>query len=506
MSTARVLPLVACLLLTALSGIPAQSPRTIIVPPKVPKAEDGAGDVDGPMADLGGRIEEFKFRPVEEGTGKPIPGLRFRLLDPFGSPTTGWRKPTGPTLRFSEPAGHSFGGIELDAEGYRSLIYLTSFATDSEEKLEMRRVADRHFQVIGPDLKPASRAAVVARFGAEHFWADPMLTPRIITRGALEKAEVDNLTMKGLTVMMADEAGMVHLLQDAPITRRGPAWVEDGKLSIVALSLDGYAEEVIGADDPDQPLQLLRWASLEGTLTQGGKPVAQQPVFLWTGGSQGHNSGGRVRWMTRTDAVGRFRWDRLPPGDATLIPTLPTSGESWTGTSPFQLMVRPGITNRSNFELAGYGVRGVLQLKDPNAPRGPYRVRLVSESSSPAEAAFSSAIGGQGNRVTWTSTPGSNLEEQDLRSQGDTFQFFDVVPGRYKIIFKHAPLSNRPGDFENPDRLPSYSAMVEVSPANRKPGEVIDLGNVTVELVKRSAQLAPPFAFPRRLPPPTVEP
>ncbi len=134
--------------------------------------------------------------------------------------------------------------------------------------------------------------------------------------------------------------------------------------AIVGMTKEGYAEKYLAANEKAGTLTLQPWARLKGGLFQAGKPVAGATIVAAPirnlGGDNPHV---QDIFMTKTDASGRFEFDRLPP-----VPIFVRSVLSaWadypiTSNKSVPLILKPGKTHTVNLGGEGLQIQGRIKI------------------------------------------------------------------------------------------------------------------------------------------------
>jgi len=92
---------------------------------------------------------------------------------------------------------------------------------------------------------------------------------------------------------------------------------QSGPFKLVIFSADGYAESDPSALSKSPVIKLQAWGRIEGTLKVGSKPAADEQVVVLLDMTPPIITEPRVYHQieTKTDADGKFAFDRVPPGD-----------------------------------------------------------------------------------------------------------------------------------------------------------------------------------------------
>jgi hypothetical protein len=181
---------------------------------------------------------------------------------------------------------------------------------------------------------------------------------------------------------------------------------------IIAESDQGIVQTPLDQFTEGQELILQPWGKIEGTLNHRAKPLAGQKIALIRNG--------RLREQTEvtTDAQGRFAFDRVAPGTATIAhaeakpnPSLPID-------------VKPGETLTLDLGRTGRDVKGRFAI--PTTP--------PASTSNVTHVGTLRRTGGQASPPT-PASPFSRVEEPHnfpIASDG-SFDLKYVWPGSYEL-------------------------------------------------------------------------
>jgi hypothetical protein len=188
------------------------------------------------------------------------------------------------------------------------------------------------------------------------------------------------------------------------------------------VSKDGYAPRCVELDaralpagDPADPLiiPLSQGVEVRGVvLSVEGRPVEKQSVGWWYTpiGLQSKGMVSVLAGRVETDALGQFTFKGVPPGPLCLglyqVIGFPPKGRS-TYSSLRQLTVQ-----ESNQEVITFHVGGGTAL----------RGTLTKSSAFPMRRICLTLFDPPGDRIAVVET-----------MPGNTFEFFDLTPGRYRL-------------------------------------------------------------------------
>ncbi len=295
---------------------------------------------------------------VDADTGEPIPEftvVRGRAWGGGATEQVSWEFHTAKTGRDGrlsveqDPRRPTPFGMNIkyliSAKGY---LPETSDTIQSSgwHKLDFRLMKGRgpHGKVTLPDGSPAIGAEVVL-LGAGHS--------RLGVKELIQRGPPNPNTTR------TDEDGGFEL----------PAAIKD--LQVVAIHEKGFAE--IADFDPNQSLDLhlQPWGRVEGTLLAGTKPWANQEVMVSNrrlGNSSGLDLDFQV-FKVRTNEVGEFSIDNVPPGERQLV-LLVELGEgqnrSWAHSHIEPIDVHAGRPTKVVYGNKGRPIIGRFKFETPN--------------------------------------------------------------------------------------------------------------------------------------------
>lgn len=155
--------------------------------------------------------------------------------------------------------------------------------------------------------------------------------------------------LAGVDVVLCTPGRGVYLRNGRPVGAREPLVVQtspDGRFTfppesssclVMAMHEQGFARVSDRAEIQDITLQ--PWARVEGTVRVDGEPGAKESVkidFDEQGSRQSGTAAGRISYdyRTKTDAEGRFVFDRVPPGKARVVRFVMIPHEDSTWSEP----------------------------------------------------------------------------------------------------------------------------------------------------------------------------
>lgn len=191
----------------------------------------------------------------------------------------------------------------------------------------------------------------------------------------------------------------------------------DGEFRIVAIHEAGYGN-VAGTDhDPKRPIALQRWGRVEGTVMEGAEPAPDAVVELVAGRFGTAASSHLMREsLAHTDADGRFVFERIAPGKATVARQFETTVDGMTArglTCATDIDVAPGQTMRVQIGGRGRPVAGKVRLSVPEG-------QLWSSTGALL--------------IAPAADPQSERHRYHAAVEADgSFEFIDVEPGTYRL-------------------------------------------------------------------------
>jgi beta-lactamase regulating signal transducer with metallopeptidase domain/thiol-disulfide isomerase/thioredoxin len=375
-------------------------------------------------------------RVTDAETGGPVPG--FRLVRGQKYPRwdrmswaeneaveiTGGRY----TIRFDMPCEAFF--VRVEVPGYQPAESRAFRSTEGSQTFDfaLRRGGGLSGVVLLPDGKPAAGAEVV-------------------------------LATEELGFLM--EAGRFDRRSNFATVRTGP----DGRFTLhpkvdkyllVAASDAGYADASQDEFARSGKLLLKPWGKIEGVVWVGDRPGADQEIVYYGDISLrgGRHYGLDYGYRTRTDARGRFAFDRVAPGRGRAARVL-NHNTAWGWQEP--VVVESGRTTRVRVGGRGRAVIGRLVLDgEPETPIDWTRNPPVVIHVPPGQPQFI-----------------SNLDKDGR------FRVEDVPPGKYRFRVGSPDLPAR--GVETRVGWSERDLDVPEAPAGQ-PGQPLDLGAIEAHL------------------------
>lgn len=453
------------------------------------------------------RVSEYKVRPDGEehvvtmpsgltvfgtvrnaSTGQPIP--KFRIIT--GWPQTNYR--TGVTnaawstlerfwLNF---AGGEFrhtydegviGGVKnpgyilkFEAEGYASYISRIMAADEGEVRLDVSlNPADhREVTVVTPEGKPAAQAelALLGQGG----------------RATYTGGSFDPNNGHGMIRMIADAHGRVTLSTDDTLER------------VFIVHPSGFADLDPAAMASETTWMLLPWGRIEGQWMIGDQPIPNRE--LWLQSAEGDNDPFQFEFPTfgvKTDAQGRFSYDRVPPGRRRVVRmTRQDHGNghtSWRHGRATEVEVKPGEITEVNLGNTGYSAS--LKLVWPAGLARDPEWLIIGGIHTPHPTFPPDVAGNPEAMARWQQTPEFraavlNVRRFELSVLGDQVVAEEVEPGDYEVTLMVMKKSEGLGSM-TPVLMGNCRAHVPVEPGSGS----LNLGEIILQATPAAGPLTP---------------
>ncbi len=412
---------------------------------------------------------------VDAGSGVAIPRFRVLLDEHRG----GARRLLGEGLdgafNWEDPLTftHEYM-LEADADGYEPQVSSVRRRADGDQRFEFHLCQGGLLagQVLQPNRQPAVDAAL--GLSGDGFGLHFQPPAKLVNYGhPVNQTSTDSRGAFSLKTMV-------------------------GATSILAVHESGCAA-VPAQASTNLLIQLVAWSSIEGTVYVGSAPAPGETVDV--GFASAAYAADRPRLgfdlMTKSDSDGRFRFERVPPGNHTVFRYINFHGDrpGPIGFSHGQpVIARPGETARVTLGGKGRPVIGQFRLSHPLTNYN-WRANLVSlvqdkpELVPPQDAQFPSR---SAYFRAWNAYEASILEYYlNFRSDG-TFRVDDVPPGRYTLAFRvTAPPADPLSEFgwmSSGPVLGGITNTVVVPPiSSEQSDEPLDLGAIRVPMADAPA-------------------
>jgi beta-lactamase regulating signal transducer with metallopeptidase domain/thiol-disulfide isomerase/thioredoxin len=371
---------------------------------------------------------------VDDATGQPVPAFRVIQGTDWGQGQAIYWDLRGQRIdgrdgkfqldvSYPQP-GHA---VRIDAEGYAPAPSRVFKSDEKSVALEFR--LKKAEMIVGtlkmPDGKPVVGAEVVICAGQNGAY---------IRNGAIDRSG-EALTVK------SDANGQFRILPQL------------GKYALAVLHAGGYAEVMGSEFEKTRQIMVQPWGRIEGTARVGSKAKAgealnvsrQDPVFMQSDSPRIYHD-----IQTTTDDQGRFVFERVPAGPATVAMQVKLS-PNMTGYSQSTFVeVKAGETVR--VELGGKGRPVVGKVSIPEALKGKVNWAMSNTSMAPQVNFPQPKLPDDWAKMTnearqtfydaWRKTPEGQAAEKmqremkwyAVRIEGDnTFRVDDVLAGKYQL-------------------------------------------------------------------------
>ena len=132
---------------------------------------------------------------------------------------------------------------------------------------------------------------------------------------------------------------------------------------IVAATEDGFASAPVEQVRTSGVLMLQAYGAIEGQLTIAGEPSAGSGLLFTLqniGVSTDFNS-----FRTETDREGKFKFEKVPPGEGQLVRLTPMQNRGWMHGQAKTVTVQPGATTYVTLGDSGAVIKGHVTLQSP---------------------------------------------------------------------------------------------------------------------------------------------
>lgn len=222
---------------------------------------------------------------------------------------------------------------------------------------------------------------------------------------------------------------------------------------LVAESDAGIAQIPLDTFTDNQDVVLQPWATIEGTLRRGDTPLPNHRFLLNPGDPSSNNR------EATTDAQGRFRFDRVPPGDTLLTCQPPANTPDTMPIGMLPLTAKPGETLTLDLGRTGRDVTGRVTppTPSPGAKTQSKLVGLIVRTDRPTDGA--------------PRAPLATRQEFPVSPDG-SFKLPHVWPGSYTIHIMHH-------QSDGPTTRATSTASTTFTIADENAGTPLDLGTLT---------------------------
>jgi uncharacterized GH25 family protein len=248
-----------------------------------------------------------------------------------------------------EPNEEETNGVKVEADDYAAKLEKIPAAENGVVQLTLR-------------LKPslAVRGVVVNAQGQPVAGATVALTRNNPQSGSQLQLRKGRLTSysRDSRIVTTDAAGK--------FTLGSPP--ETGGL-VVAAAESGFARAAVEEVRASGHLVLQEFGRVEGTIRIAGSPSAGQE-FLFSL----LNIGVSPDWesfRTKSDAEGKFAFEKIPPGAGQVVRLIKTTPNSWAHSHNTEVVVESGQTTRVSFGEDGAVIKGQVRMEVPPGENEP---------------------------------------------------------------------------------------------------------------------------------------
>ncbi len=258
----------------------------------------------------------------------------------------------------------------------------------------------------------------------------------------------------------------------------------DGKFSVsappdtgtvLATADEGFASAPIDAVRASGVLTLQAFGRIEGTLTIAGSPGAGQDLFFTidTPGVMTDFNG----YKSTTDDQGHFTFEKVPPGDGSIVRLVKMTSNSWMHSHKTAVTVQSGQTTQVALGDTGAVLRGTVRFQTPPTNGVQLTISGNLSLSRPQSPSFSSPAEAQ---AYWRSPQGRAQQQQfqswSVTANPDgTFQLDSIPAGSYTLNMSAQPDTDR--GWSPPIAQGSISVTV---PDGADPSNPITVGEVVL--------------------------
>jgi hypothetical protein len=349
-------------------------------------------------------------------------------------------------------------GIRVEADDYADRIQSVPADQEGVIKMEFRLKPSLalHGTVVGPDGAPLPGVQVALTkegFGAPNsvYWRG----------GKFEK-------QGGSAQLVMTDADGKFALNSPP---------ESGGL-VVALGEIGFGSSTVEQVRESGILMLQPFGQIEGVLKIAGQPAPGREILFSL-----QNLGVMTdfqKFKVETDDDGKFKFEKIPPGEGQLVRLIKTTPNSWMHSHNTTVRVEPGQTTFVNLGDSGAVIRGRARLDTPPAEGEPMTIggslntamnRPPFASSSDAQAFYQTP--------EWRAQMKLQKHFAIVVNADGTFMVDSVPPGSYSLTLSASPAGShaygpRPG-------MPATTRPINVTvPDNPDPMAPIDVGEIVL--------------------------
>lgn len=337
---------------------------------------------------------------------------------------------------------------------------------DSKDPVVLRQASPIQGVVLTPNGKPAAKAIFVFNT------ADVL--PTINLR--LTPAPQPETSYRDQHKVQADAEGRYSLTSHS------------GDGPVVVFNDDGFTETTLVKLARSPEVHLLPWGRFEGVITVNAKPKPDAKIVFQS--SCRSNYYLSVWTDIKTDATGRFEFQKFPPGEYPIQYSTP--GKSmWPQNHLTNIQVKPGETTRLAYEITGRTLTGRIQAppwfevdwnRDPISQMLTLKRRRGTDTH-PEYGDYVRADDFMKAQDEWlASVRKSPQHPETYQLEFDTdgsFRVEGIAPGAYELDLKLGKKANYPAQ----DKVTaSLKCEIVVPPAREgQPTEPFNVGPLKME-------------------------
>jgi len=376
-----------------------------------------------------------------------------------------------PVVKFTVRAGHRESETASDVYG---VIRDHDFnAPDGKFSLDLDEEADNAVAVSGDGYTKTVQSFPEAQNGNVQVVVH--LKPCVSLSGVV--VSPDGTPLPGVSVAIAPNSGSGGVsLQGS----RLHSWSLDTKVSttdvagrftvnspsdtggmVVAAGDPGFASASVDQVRANPTLVLQLWGRIEGTLKIGGQPGAGKDLMLnlnLPGLATDWNS-----YKRTTDDQGAFTFEKVPPGQVSIVRLIQTTPNSWQHSNPKSVFVEAGKTTPVTLGDTGAVLKGHVRFEMPPAEGQSLNVSGNLSSSMPPTPSFNSSAEAQAffNSAEWQAVVAEHPNFAVVAGADGTFTVDSVPPGTYSLnlsarkassqLWKEKPLAEGRATITVPD-------------------------------------------------------
>jgi hypothetical protein len=251
---------------------------------------------------------------------------------------------------------------------------------------------------------------------------------------------------------------------------------DTGGLVVAAGDL-GFASASVDQVRANPTLVLQLWGRIEGTLKIGGQPGAGRDLLLdlkLPGISTDWNN-----YKRTTDDQGAFTFEKVPPGQVSIVRLIQSSPNSWQHSNPKSVLVEAGKTTPVALGDTGAVLKGHVRFETPPADGQSLNVSGNLSSPMPSTPSFNSSAEAQAffNTPEWKAAVMEHPNFAVVAGADGTFTIDSVPPGTYWLNLSARKASSQPWKEKT---LAEGRTSITV-PDDANPLSPIDIGEIVLQ-------------------------